>query len=128
VLKTHSKQYLANWTAYLDECLDVEQTEGKPLTAKLAFAVSDFRRVANHPYGLRKFPNTQDRLADYLAGLPFGFAFSYNDILKAASKLHGSAIPANKADTVCEQWFDHCAMMLITIAKKHGLSFHGVTP
>lgn len=120
---THSKAYIANWEAYIDNSLEVEGCEGKPLPEKLAYAISEFHRVANYPYNFRKFPNLQDRLADYLAGLPFHFAFSYHDILEDAARMHQCAIPEAKQEMVTEQWFKHCAMMLMKVAQKHNLSF-----
>ena len=121
---TNSKAYIANWITYIEDCLEVEGCEGRPLPKKLAYAISEFKRVANYPRNLQLFPNTQERLADYLSGLPFHFAYSYSDILDDASTLHECAIPEDKQDTVCEQWFPHCAMMLMRVADKHGLSFH----
>lgn len=55
---------------------------------------AEFERVANYPYNLKKFPNTQDRFADYLAGLPFNFEF---ETYKQEEFINGLGInPTNK--------------------------------
>jgi len=41
---------------------------------------AEFERVANHPYNLRRIPDTQERFSDYLMGLPFGFEYTYAGI------------------------------------------------
>lgn len=41
----------------------------------------EFKRVANHPYNLKKFPNNVNRFNDYLRGLPFNF-LCYDDDIK----------------------------------------------
>ena len=42
---------------------------------------NDFKRVANHPYNLKRLPNDTDRFLDYLQGLPFYFP-QYDDDIK----------------------------------------------
>ena len=55
---------------------------------------NDFKRVANHHYNLKRFPNNVDRFLDYLQGLPFYFP-QYNEDVKDI--LNGFGInPENK--------------------------------
>ena len=42
---------------------------------------NDFKRVANHPYNLKRLPNNVDRFLDYIQGLPFWFP-QYDDDIK----------------------------------------------
>jgi len=42
---------------------------------------NEFKRVANHPYNLQRYPNDVNRFLDYLQGLPFYF-LQYDDDVK----------------------------------------------
>lgn len=125
MLKTNSKQYLANWRSFLESALDGE--EGDSLSAKLRHLLSDFDRVANYPYNLRKFPNVQDRLGDYLQGLPNSIDlpfFRYN-VLELSAKLHDLSstdeIPSKTQALIFENWHKHAALMILRVAHKEGV-------
>ena len=123
LLKTNSKQYVSAWEAYVADCIDVNGDESPSLKAKLGHAAMRFASEYGYPDNLRRFPNVQVRLKEYLQGLPFSFAFNYTDITETACKLHGVATLTDKqADMIQEQWFNHCAMMLLRIAARHNVS------
>jgi hypothetical protein len=120
MLRTNSTKYLRNWERYLEGVLDEE--EGATLADKLHNVADRFRRTANYPHNLRKFPHTQARLADWLVGLPLGFPFYFSEVMRDAAMLHDAQpIPGNKQDAIFAQWFSHCALMLIRVAKLKGV-------
>jgi hypothetical protein len=122
--KTNSKEYVQAWEAYVADCIDVDGDESPTLKEKLAHAAQRFASEYGYPDNLRRYPNVQNRLKEYLQGLPFSFAFNYSDITETACRLHGvSAITEKQADMIQEQWIDHCALMLLRVAQRHGVAF-----
>ena len=81
---TNSKEYKEKFFEYILECIEIPDANRATSKDKIDFLFSEFERVANHPYNLKKFPNEQDRLSDYLMNLPFSFEFENYKILKLA--------------------------------------------
>ena len=127
MLSTHSAQYLANFTAMLNDAIDIDGDESAPLAHKLAHVAARFSSEYDCPRNRQLYLNNQECVAQWLAGLPIGIAYSYDDIIKQAAKLHGVRdFPAKLADKITAQWFGHCAMMLLRIAANNGVTIGGV--
>ena len=78
----------------LDSVLNYSEKQFTDFIDLQNYVKSEFGRVANYPYNLKKFPNNQDRFSDYLCGLPFDFEFYPENI---ALFLNGLGInPDNK--------------------------------
>ena len=68
------------------------------------------------------FPNKIDRMADYLQGLPFDFAYNNYDILEVSANLHNlGSIPTNKEDTIINNWFKHIANNIFKLANNYNI-------
>lgn len=79
--RTNSKHVKELVKKHIFKCVfDYEDNEFKAFDELKKFVKSEFNRVTNYPYNLRKFPNEQERFSDYLSGLPFNFLFYYFDI------------------------------------------------
>ncbi len=127
MLRTNSAQYIANFSAMLNDAIDIDGDESAALAAKLAHVAARFSSEYDCPRNRQLYPNNQELVAQWLAGLPIGIAYSYTDIIKQAAKLHGvHSFPAKMADKITGQWFRHCALMLIRIAAKNGVTIGGV--
>ena len=64
-MKTNTNQYKTAIEAYLLGCIDIdEETTGTP-TAKIQYFFEGFESY-DHPNNRLRFPNTQERIADYL--------------------------------------------------------------
>lgn len=85
MLKTNTKKYLSNVRIYIIESIPEEW--GNTDAEKLKELKSEFERVANYPYNIQRLPNTQERLADYLQGLPIDLDFYNTDILQRDKQL-----------------------------------------
>tara|TARA_R110002020_G_scaffold44348_6_gene128012 strand:- start:1574 stop:3112 length:1539 start_codon:yes stop_codon:yes gene_type:complete len=59
----------------MDSVYDYNEEEFKDFDGASEHVVSEFKRVADYPNNLRKFPNHQERFQDYLQGIPFNFEF-----------------------------------------------------
>jgi hypothetical protein len=64
----------------MESVTDGEGDQFPTLTDAAAHVRAEFERVAGYPANLRRFPNTEERFADYLGGLPYSFEFYDNAI------------------------------------------------
>lgn len=80
-MKTNSKIVKALIDNHILECVTDENGQNYTLLADAKNRLNnEFKRVANYPYNLQKFPNNQDRFSDYMQGIPFNFEYSYYEI------------------------------------------------
>lgn len=99
---------------------------------RVNFAMADFERVANYDHNNRKFPNIQDRLADFLQGLPgtLQIDFANYEIVKLA-KLWGS-IPENATekteDKIINNWFNFIAFKFLQLHRDINKVAKTITP
>ena len=123
MLNVNSTQYRQNFAAYLMDCVDNEDnpSQTETLKGKLEYIMSRFDAEYDCGYSRRRWPNLADRMANYLAGLPFSFAFDNYEVKQVAAKLHGiEAIPEKKQAMILNQWFQHLAHMILKLANKEG--------
>lgn len=75
-MKSNSKEVRAKIKQHiLDSVTDVNGNNYTDLKEACNRLNNEFDRVANHPHNLNRFPNNQERFADYLNGIPFGFEY-----------------------------------------------------
>lgn len=124
LLNTNTKEYKRNIEAYIFDCINNEDKELLSIQDKLSYVISEFERVANYPANLHNIPNRIDRMADYLQGLPFDFAYDYNNILKDAAILHNlGSIPKNKEDAIINNWFIHISSNIFKLCDKYNIKY-----
>ena len=82
-----------------------------------------FNEEYNDEYNKRRFPNLQERIMNYLCGLPsiFAVAYSYDDIT-AIGKSWGFCQTEKKQSTFVNNWFSVLAFRLIQLANKLGVN------
>lgn len=119
MLKTNSFEYKEKFQNHILECINSEDVELKTPVAKLKHLFAEFDRVANHKYNLHKLPNEQERLADYLMGLPFDFEFSNHGIIKLAEELHECKLTEDQKDTILSGYWKHLAFHLLKLRKEY---------
>ncbi len=122
-VKTNSKEFNEKYFAYILESISFEDFDPKNDKEKMELFWIEFDRVANHAYNRKKFPNTQDRISDYLMGLPFHFKFENYEILEFAIEL-GSLSPdatEKQKDRVLENYWRLTAFKIIQLSKKLGI-------
>lgn len=103
--------------AYLAEAFenfDVVDCPGTTFEDGLAHAWKRFDEEANYLYNLQLYPNEQERLTNWIAGLPLAIDYTNTDIVKAYKRLHETdEIDDRLASKVVEGWFSHIALFLI---------------
>ena len=116
---TKGKEYMAAISAYILESVTTEETPtGATDKDKINAAFLEFNRVANYPYNLQKFPNDQKRLADFLQGLPFGFEYSWFEIIKLSEKMHECEFTEKEKGTICGGYWMHLANKMMQLHNK----------
>lgn len=95
-MKTNSKIVRLAIRQHIHETVTDSNGDTLPTYQEAARVMwEEFERVANHPYNLRRLPNTQERFSDYLMGLPFHFEYTHTGI---ADFLNGLGInPTGKS-------------------------------
>jgi len=75
-ISTNSKEVKTAIKQHILECVyDESENTYKTFEEAKSRLISEFERAAGHPYNLKKFPNEQERFADYMGGIPFWFEF-----------------------------------------------------
>lgn len=84
-----------------------------------------FEREHNYAENKRFYPNAQERVASWLAGLPLNIAYSYADIIELAERWHETELDEKQREMVCERWFEHLAFNLMYLWKRYNLPHVG---
>ena len=115
MLRTNTNKYRANVKKYILESIDDEW--GNTDKEKLAELKAEFERVANHPYNLQRHPNHQDRLADYLSGLPINLDYTNYDILQRDKQLrqYNTDLTDKQADRLLANYWSFMAYQIMRI-------------
>jgi hypothetical protein len=107
---TNSKEYKQAIKQYLMDCLESSESS-------IEYFFQCFESEYNLEHNKRRLPNYQNRLAEYLSGLPscINIDFSNHDIIKAAEQLHDCTLTDKQQDKVINFWFNHLAFHLIKL-------------
>lgn len=129
MLRTNTKKYKSNIKNYILSAVN-DDLENATDLEKLTFICNDFKRVCNHKYNLKRYPTTQNRLADYLQGLPFHFVDAYRyDIIKTAEKLLECTLKDEKLkERIVNNYYNHLASHIIRIiSEETNLDIHKIS-
>ena len=93
---------------------------------KLQFLVDTFNHEYSFTDNLKRYPNTQDRLKNWIMGLPssFNIDFSYFDIIRVSTDLNLIPIDATQKqkDKIISNWFNLIAYKTIVLMRKNNIS------
>ncbi len=123
MLRTNSKKYIANIENYLIDAIYTEnhKTEATTDAQKIAFLMSCYDSEFNHKYNAIRYPNEQERFANWLAGLPSAISipFYYNDIIELAKQLQEVDVYSEKTEQrICENYFNFMAYHILKLNNK----------
>lgn len=105
-------------TVYKYLCDSVYDFEGNQAeTAK--HICERFESEYNYKQNRQRLPNLQNRVAEWLAGLPLNIDYTYAGIIATAEKWHDCKLTESQADMICERWFAFLAMRLLQLWKLH---------
>ena len=114
MLRTNTNQYKNNFKEMLNnELLNM----GDDYCENINDLLLCFNNEYNYENNKRRYPNLQNRLSEYLSGLPYGFSFGYKyQILDFEAALRQvDEIPASKQEGIINNFYNHCAYMLIKL-------------
>ena len=123
MLRTNSKKYLANIQNYLIDAVSTEdhKTEARTDAQKLAFVMSCYNSEFNHKYNAIRYPNEQERFANWLAGLPsvLNIPFYPSKVIELSKKLQEVKTYDKKTEQrICENYFNFMAYHILKLNNK----------
>ena len=123
MLRTNSKKYLANIQNYLIGAVNTEdyKTEATTDAQKLAFVMSCYDSEFNHKYNAIRYPNEQERFANWLAGLPsvLNIPFYPSKVIELSKKLQEVKTYDKKTEQrICENYFNFMAYHILKLNNK----------
>lgn len=89
---------------------------------KVVFFLETFNKEFNFDYNKKRTPNLQERIANYLQGLPSCFAVDFEnaknlDILRAWKVVNDKTTP-RKIDNFLSNWFSILSLRILQLAAK----------
>ena len=114
-LKTTTRAYKAAIQKYITGCLEED----------IKHFWTCFDSEFNFDQNKRRHPSLQERVKEYLQGLPscIHIDFMNCDILAKVKELHGvEELTGKEEDRVLENWFDHIALHLIRLSERSGIN------
>ena len=122
-LNTNSKRYRANINKEIFDA--IEQEQGNTPAEKLATTIQRFNVEAGHEYNLLKFPNHQQRMANWLAGLPIGLPSYWDGVKDLTRRVHETDLITDfEFDIVCENFYYHMAYFILRLADDYDLKIN----
>jgi hypothetical protein len=118
MIRTNTNDYKNRMKSYLlDSIEDVDNTAEMTPREKIDFFFEDYTRQYDYPQNQRRYPNNQERLSQFLQGLPSSIClpFDYCEIIKLAAKLHGCEIPKSKESNIINNYWSHMAFHLMRL-------------
>jgi hypothetical protein len=122
-MNTNSKVFRAHVKAHILQGVYDYAGEDSD-TARACHIWAMFNSAYNYPDNVKRIPNTQARVAEWLAGLPLNIAFADCDILELSESWHGAAHDEKTAERVVANWFNLLAMHLLRIWSNAGINPH----
>ena len=93
---------------------------------KLQFLVDTFNHEYSFPDNLKRYPNNQERLNNWIQGLPssFNIDFNHDNIIKVSKELNLLPIDATskQEDKIITNWFNLIAYKTIVLIRKNNIS------
>ncbi len=117
MLKTNSKKYLQNMQNFVISAIS-EDCPSQADADKLKYLFDCYDSEFNHKFNAQRFPNEQERFANWLAGLPSAISLPcyYSDIIELAKELQEVDEYDTKTENrICENYFNFMAFHIIKI-------------
>jgi hypothetical protein len=122
-LKTNTKEFNEMYFKYILESINFEDFDPKNDKEKMELFWVDFDQRANFENNKKRIPNLQDRIADFLRGIPYNFKFANHEILEMA--VNQRSLPENytekQADRILENYWNFTALKIMQLSKKLGI-------
>ena len=107
---------------FLLDSIEIEENENATDKEKINYFFDCYNSEFNHDYNKRYYPNEQERLKNYLQGLPSFINIPYYDwdILELYKQLNGiKTLSSKKEESVLKYYWDKIAFTLIQLKRKY---------
>lgn len=121
MLRTNSKKYLNNIQNYILDSIDGEGYDIKTETEKLQFLFDCFEVEFNYKNNKLRYPNFQNRFANWLQGLPSSISIphQYNKILELSKNLlEVDTLSEKLEDQIIKNYWSFMAYHIIKLKNK----------
>lgn len=105
--------------AYVLDCIYNDEKDNMSDKEAINYFFECFNKEYNNNYNKRLYPNLQERISQYIQGLPtcISIAFTDYDIINIGKSWGYCTTPAKTANFV-NNWFDTIAFRLIQLKEK----------
>ena len=120
--KLNGKQF-----AYVLDAINVTDNEGNEIEnasdkERVQYFFECFEDEYNYPYNKKRYPNMQERISEYLRGLPSCIYIAFENYkIAEIGKMWGYCKTERKEADFINNWFDYIAFRLIQLKKYFGL-------
>lgn len=103
--------------AYILDCIHSDEVKLTTDKERIEYFFRMFSMEGDCDYKRRVYPNEQERIAQYLQGLPSccGVAYTYHDITALGESWGYDLDTERKANEFCERWWSVIALRLMQI-------------
>lgn len=107
--------------AYVLDCIHSDDVELSTDNERIEYFFRMYDEEYNDDYRKRLYPNEQDRIANYLKGLPSccGMAYQNYNIVQIGKSWGYALDSERKQNEFCERWFNVLAFRLMQIRNKY---------
>lgn len=107
--------------AYVLDCIHSDEVELTTDKERIEYFFRMFGMEGDCDYKRRMYPNEQERIAQYLQGLPSccSVAYTYHDIIALGESWGYDLATERLANNFCERWFNIIALRLMQIRDRY---------
>lgn len=113
--RTNTSEYKREIFAYLLECIYSDDVELNTPEEKVKYLFDRFESEYGHAYNLKRYPNKQERLSNWLQGGAINIAMMNYEIIELCEKLHGHKLNEKQVETCLANYFSHIAFKLLQL-------------
>ncbi|HXS59730.1 MAG TPA: hypothetical protein VN703_02840 [Candidatus Sulfopaludibacter sp.] len=122
-MKTNTNEFKAIIAVHLFDRLNDIENELKTPNEVAKYSYERFNGEYNHDYNKKRLPNLQNRVADYLQGLPFQLEFENYRIIELAKKWE--QLPKNaddrQEDKILNNYWNFMAFQILKFWKANSM-------
>jgi len=118
MLKTNTNKYNEKIYKYILDCIDSEYGILVTPEEKINHFFDRFEIEYNYKNNILRYPNLQNRIAEYLMGLPFNFEYENYKILQLTESLHECKLTDKQEDKFLSNYWNHLAFKILQLNDK----------
>ena len=121
MIRTNPNAYKAKVFPYLLGCIYDENMEGKTPTEQAQHLFDMFKSQYCHPYEIQRTPNHQERLGQWLAGLPINIDYNPHQIIELAEQWAETTYTEKQAAKIVDNWFNFMGLQCLRLFDHYGI-------